>query len=372
LASDNFPRKLSEDLEIYCRSEPRVNLLRGVLGRANWFTVNGLRKLYHAISRGVPKMPGRPFNRRGRPKTVALLGAVLAAALLTGCTGAGGGDAPEFVWGKQGVAPGDFQKPRAIAINDQDELFIVDMTARIQVFDADGKYLRSWRTPVSANGRPTGLSIAKNGRLLVPDTHYYRVLQYEPDGTLLESATIGGEPGNEPGQFGWPTDVAEDSAGNIYVSEYGDHDRIQKFSPAGEYLLQWGGTGEEPGQFRRPQSIAIDADDRLYIADACNHRIQVFDTEGKLIEIWGKEGSAVGELYYPYGLALDGKGHLYVCEYGNERIQKFDLKGKSLGTWGGQGREPGQLRNPWAIAFDSKGRLHVVDSNNHRVQRVVF
>jgi DNA-binding beta-propeller fold protein YncE len=291
---------------------------------------------------------------------------------MAGCVGSPGREEPDLVWGKQGVAPGDFQKPRAIAINDRDELFIVDMTARIQVFDAVGKYLRSWRTPENANGRPTGLTIAKSGRLFVPDTHYYRVLVYEPDGTLVESDTIGGQPGREPGQFGWPTDVAEDSAGDIYVSEYGDFDRIQKFSPQGDFLLQWGGTGEEPGQFRRPQSMAIDDQDRIFVSDACNHRIQVFDTEGKLIGGWGHEGSGPGELYYPYGLALDGKGHLYVCEYGNERIQKFTLEGKSVGTWGGRGREPGQLHNPWAIAFDSKGRLHIVDSNNHRVQRLRF
>jgi sugar lactone lactonase YvrE len=270
------------------------------------------------------------------------------------------------------LADGSFQKPRAIAINDRDELFIVDMTARIQVFDRDGKFLRSWRTPASRNGRPTGLSIAQSGRVLVPDTHYYRVLVYEPDGTPVESATIGGTPGNEPGQFGWPTDVAEDSAGNIYVSEYGDHDRIQKFSPDGQYLLQWGGTGEELGQFRRPQSMAIDGHDRIFVADACNHRIQVFDAEGKLIDHWGQEGSAPGDLYYPYGIALDAKGDVYVCEYGNERIQKFTADGKPLGMWGTHGRAAGQLHNPWAIAFDSRGVLHVLDSNNHRVQRIRF
>lgn len=297
----------------------------------------------------------------------------LLAAACAGCVGSPGGSGqPDLVWGKQGIAPGDFQKPRAIAINSKDELFIVDMTARIQVFDADGKYLRSWRTPVSANGRPTGLSLAKSGRVLVPDTHYYRMLVYEPDGTPVESATIGGTPGHEPGQFGWPTDVAEDSEGNIYISEYGDNDRIQKFSPTGEFLLQWGGTGEELGQFRRPQSIAIDGEDHIFVSDACNHRIQVFDTQGKLIDHWGQEGSGPGDLYYPYGLALGPQGNVYVCEYGNERIQKFTKQGKSLGVWGGRGREPGQLYNPWGIAFDSQGRLHILDSNNHRVQRVNF
>jgi DNA-binding beta-propeller fold protein YncE len=305
-----------------------------------------------------------------RRTNLGLVGLALSA--LAGCIQGGSGGAPELIWGEQGISPGQLEKPRAIAIDSNDEIYLVDMTARIQAFDADGHYLRGWRTPASVNGRPTGLSMAKSGRLLVPDTHYYRVLVYERDGTPVESATLGGVHGSGPGEMGWVTDVAEDSAGNFYVSEYGEHDRIQKFSPDGRFLLQWGGVGEELGQFRRPQSMAVDADDHIWVADSCNHRVQVFDSNGKLITHWGEEGSALGQLYYPYGILLDGKGHVYICEYGNHRVQKFTLDGKSLGTWGKSGRGPGELYNPWAIAMDSRGRLNVLDSNNHRVQRVRF
>lgn len=312
----------------------------------------------------------KPGRRAPGAPTTGLVATALAL-MLTGCIGGAPPGAPELVWGKQGIAPGQLEKPRAMAIDANDQIYLVDMTARIQVYDADGEYLRGWRTPASANGRPTGLSIAKNGRVLVPDTHYYRVLVYEPDGTPVESATLGGVAGMGPGEFGWVTDVVEDSAGNVYVSEYGENDRIQKFSPDGEFLLQWGGPGEELGQFRRPQCMAVDDQDRIWVADACNHRIQVFDTEGKLIKHWGQEGSKPGELYFPYSLALHD-GHVYVCEYGNSRIQKFTPDGVSVALWGDHGRAPGQLHNPWAIAFDSQGRLNILDSNNHRVQRVRF
>jgi DNA-binding beta-propeller fold protein YncE len=259
-----------------------------------------------------------------------------------------------------------------MAVDADDRLYLVDMTARIQVYDADGNYLRGWRTPESVNGRPTGLTMSHDGRLLVADTHYYRVLVYEKDGTPVPEATLGGEHGTGPGQFGWVTDVAEDSRGNWFVSEYGESDRIQKFSPQGEFLLQWGGTGAEPGQFRRPQALAVDSQDRVWVADSCNHRIQVFDDEGKLLFAWGEEGSKPGQLYYPYGLALGPHGEVYVCEYGNHRIQKFTPEGKSLGVWGSTGRRPGELFNPWSLVLDNQGRVHVLDSNNHRVQRVRF
>jgi sugar lactone lactonase YvrE len=276
----------------------------------------------------------------------------------------------EAVWGKQGLGNGQFQKPRAIAIDAKDRLYIVDMTARIQVFDADGRFLRSWRTPLAKNGRPTGLSIDRSGRLAVADTHYYRVLFYTTEGQLLEDATIGGTMGHGEGEFGFLTDVVQDTEGNHYVAEYGQHDRVQKFSPEGEFLLQWGTHGAAPGQFRRPQGLLIDPQERIWVADACNHRIQVFNTDGELLFHWGKQGEALGQLYYPYDLEMDEEGHLLVCEYGNHRIQKFTQDGESLGSWGHSGRAEGELFNPWAMALDSRGRMHVLDSNNHRVQRV--
>lgn len=276
----------------------------------------------------------------------------------------------DLVWGRRGFKEGRFQKPRAITIDDQDQLYIVDMMARIQVFDADGEFIRSWQTPEHDRGRPTGMSIDSKGRLLVADTHYYRVLIYSLQGELLQ--TIGGTRGNGPGEFGFLTDIAEDSQGCLYVSEYGEYDRIQKFTPEGKYLLEWGGHGSEPGQFLRPQSVLVDEQDRVWVADACNHRIQIFDTRGKLLQMWGTPGSAPGELYYPYGMVFDDDGNLYICEYGNHRVQKFNRAGESLGCWGHEGRGEGELYNPWALVRDHRGRIHVLDSNNHRVQRVVM
>lgn len=274
------------------------------------------------------------------------------------------------VWGRRGISAGRLQKPRAMAIDGSDLLYIVDKTARIQVFRTSGKYVRGWQTPVHKNGCPTGISIDTDGNVLVADTHYYRLLVYSATGTLLR--TIGGREGHRPGEFGLVTDAVQDSQHNLYVSEYGDYDRIQKFSPKGDFLLEWGTHGSDPGQFIRPQNMAIDSHDHIWVTDACNHRIQVFDTQGKLLKLWGQQGSAPGQLCYPYDLVLDNDEHVYVCEFGNHRIQKFTLDGKSLGCWGTHGRGPGQMHNPWALVQDTRGKIYVLDTNNHRVQKVAM
>ena len=304
-----------------------------------------------------------------------LIGSCAVATLLVGMMTVAGCDKQtstigtlEKVWGRRGVSDGRFQKPRAIAIDGHDRLYIVDMTARIQVFDPDGNFLRAWQTPAHDNGRPTGMSIDRDGNLAVADTHYNQVLFYSPEGELLRKMGLGHGP--RPGELGLVTDVAEDSAGNYYVSEYGELDRITKFTHDGQFVLQWGEHGEAAGQFSRPQGLEIDDQDRVWVADSANHRIQVFDSQGKLLFLWGEEGLGLGQLEYPYNLVLDGQGNVYVCELGNCRIQKFTLDGHSLGAWGTAGDAQGQLNRPWALARDSKGRIHVLDSENHRVQRV--
>jgi DNA-binding beta-propeller fold protein YncE len=306
----------------------------------------------------------------------ATLGTLLPLLVLAHSSGHLGGSTSghlEIVWGKHGRARGELHKPRAIAIDDQDRLYIVDKTARIQVFDRDGQFLHGWQTPDSVNGKPTGLSFDGQGNLLVADTHYFRILVYRPDGQLLTERTLGGTFGHAPGTFGLVTDAVTDSQGNLYIAEYGEYDRIQKFSPRGEFVFQWGGHGSEPGQFIRPQNLVVDEQDRVWVADACNDRIQVFDATGtsaKLVQIWGERGSELGQLRYPYDLILDQEGHVYVCEFGNHRVQKFTRDGQPLASWGVQGRGPGELSNPWGLVQDRRGRIHVLDTYNHRVQRI--
>ncbi|MBN1911588.1 MAG: hypothetical protein JW818_17740 [Pirellulales bacterium] len=297
---------------------------------------------------------------------VILLGLVFQTA---GCGRPEGGlGTLDKIWGRRGISDGRFNKPRALAIDKNDQIYVVDMTARIQVFDSDGHFLRGWRTPAHETGKPTGISIGHDGNVLVADTHYYRVLVYSPEGKLLKK--IGGTFGPEPGQFGLVTDVVEDSQGNFYVSQYGEFDRIQKYSPDGQFILYWGGHGPEPGHFARPQNMDIDDKDQIWVADAGNHRIQVFDTRGKLVKMWGTEGSEPGQLSYPYDVQILPDSTVCVCEYGNNRIQRFTPDGKSLGCWGKPGRGEGELYNPWAFVRDSQGRIHVLDTNNHRVHRV--
>jgi sugar lactone lactonase YvrE len=259
-----------------------------------------------------------------------------------------------------------------MAIDRQDQIFVVDMTGRIQVFDRQGQYLRGWRTPEIASGRPTGLGIANDGSLMVADTHYFRVLFYTPEGQLQADRTIGGAYGTAPAEFHFVTDVVQAPSGRILAGQYGELDQIQEFTDQGRFVRRWGQQGSQLDCFARPQTLLIDPQGLLWVADACNHRILQFELESaspKLVRHFGSPGDQPGQLRYPYGLAWAKDGTLLVAEFGNHRVQRFSTAGESLEIWGAPGSGPGQFSSPWALAVDSTGAIHVLDTLNHRVQR---
>lgn len=302
-------------------------------------------------------------------KRIAAAAGLLSLTLLTGCGRPPVGDVPGLrqVFGETGMGPGEFSYPRAATLGPDGHLYIVDKAARLQCYTRSGEFLRAWRTPEHTAGKPTGLGAGPDGRIYAADTHYGRVLVFEPDGRLVGSF---GRPGRGPGEFLLPTDVAIAPDGTVYVGEYGGNDRISRFTPTWQYEFSFGGADAGDAALQRPQTLRLDVDGTLWVADACNHRICHFSAAGELLASFGRSGTGPGELRFPYGLDLLADGTLVVCEYGNNRVQRFDRTGRSLGTWGSPGRQPGQLAYPWAVIAGPRDVLFVLDSGNNRVQVV--
>lgn len=95
--------------------------------------------------------------------------------------------------------------------------------------------------------RPIGIAVSPGGHVYVTDA-LRRVVRFSPGGDVL--GQWGGE-GNEPGEFSNAVGVAVGRDGAVYVSDY-DHDRVQKFTVEGEFLLDGRPFGCRPGRIRRP------------------------------------------------------------------------------------------------------------------------
>lgn len=271
--------------------------------------------------------------------------------------------------GTRGTGLGQFTKPRSLALDRDDHLFVVDLTGRVQKFSTSGEVLSSWRMPETDLGKPKGMCRDTNGNIVIVEPHYQRVNHFAPDGTLVEQW---GSHGTNGGQLVLPRSVAVNRHGDIFVSEYTTVDRVQGFSASGRKpILMFGKPGTGDGEFNRAEGLDVDAQDRIYVADSCNHRIQIFSRDGKWLKTYGKAGRGLGELSYPFDVRVDRAGRQYVCEFGNSRIQVFGKNNEPLEVIGGPGSKPGQFNNPWAIALDSHGNLFVADAGNHRVQKLV-
>lgn len=300
-----------------------------------------------------------------------------------------------FVWKITGD-PESFNSPTGLALDSQGNLYVFDVgNARVLMYSSDGKLLTHWGSQGSGDGQfglvlPHSVTIPDlivdgqgnvyvadfgNSREVVnPDNA--RVQKFDAHGKFL---LAWGTAGNDDGKFIRPIGMAIDPQGNIYISDEQNY-RIEKFDSTGKFLTEFGSSGSGDGQFLRPRHIAMDDQDNIYVADFGNDRIQKLDHNGKFLAKWDSCGEY--PLTGPVGLAFDGQGNLYVSLYGafplpanpsiaqlGNRICKLDHAGRFLFEWGGKGAGDGQFNGPGAIVVDNAGNVYVADTGNHRIQK---
>ena len=218
-----------------------------------------------------------------------------------------------------GSGAGTLRRPIAITISQDGRVYVSDIVSdRVFVYNSEGKFM----TAIGHQGefeRPTGLAIdEKRRRLYVSDTKKHNIRAYSLDDESL-LLTIG-ERGSGVGEFNFPTDIAVDSTGNLYVVDTGNF-RVQVFDPDGKYIKSMGRIGDTPGSFARPKGIAIDSEDHIYVVDAAFDNFQIFNKEGNLLLFVGETGVMPGKFSGPRDIFIDDKDRIYVVEQFTRRVQ---------------------------------------------------
>ena len=221
----------------------------------------------------------------------------------------------------QPAPPDTFAQPVGVAHDPTTgRTFVADSVGgTVHAFDAAGKPLV--RTVPGLINRPTGLCFdVERRRLLVVDTAGHCLHVLTPD---LQRLTTVGSRGPAPGQFNYPTSVAVDSAGRIYVCDALNF-RVQQFSPDLSPTGTIGAKGDLPGYLSTPKVVATDTEDHLYVVDANFENVQIFDHQGRLLLDFGQEGHGPGEFWLPGGLFIDADNRIWIADSYNRRIQVFD------------------------------------------------
>ncbi len=188
----------------------------------------------------------------------------------------------------------------------------------------------------------------------------------------------------DPG-FGWPSGIAVDGAGNMYVADRWYY-TVRKITAAGVVTTLAGtagvwGTADGTGaaaQFSCPDSIAVDAAGNVYVGEAVNvfgcgyarwPAVRKITPDGVV--------STIGR-WTTDGLAVDGYGNVFVADASGPGIYKMTPDGVislfagTPGVWGyvdGAGTEA-QFSWPYDVAIDGQGNLYVADTSNRAIRKV--
>lgn len=300
--------------------------------------------------------------KRMRP-TVRLFLFLLAVAIVAGATAMTGEKAPPVEYRlveNWPTLPADIKLGgvSAVATDSKDNVYLLNrIKPYVIVFDASGKYLRSWDGDFKT---PHGLRIDAGDNLWIADMANHLVQKFTPDGKLLLKLGEKDQAGLAEDRFNKPADVAVGPDGELYVADGYGNSRIAKFTKLGKFIKDWGKKGKGESEFNIPHVVMLDGDKRVVVGDRENLRVQLFDQAGKFLEQWKDTGA-------PYGLYIY-KDRVYLADGRKGTIRVLDTKGKLLARW-----EPGAGKGetPHWISVDSKGAVYVGWVSGKKVQKWV-
>ncbi|XP_053676126.1 protein wech [Anopheles nili] len=216
--------------------------------------------------------------------------------------------------------------------------------------------------------RPWGITVDKEGQILVADRRNNRVQIFYPDGTFKLKF---GSKGTANGQFDLPAGICTDGQGRIIVVDKDNH-RVQVFSAGGLFLLKFGSYGKESGQFQYPWDVAVNTKGEILVTDSRNHRIQLFSPDGLFISRYSFDGvnhsRYLKGLTTPRGACFTPQGDIIISDFENHRLLLIDATlSKVLAAKGHEGSAVHEFSRPSGICCDDDGRVIVADSKNQRV-----
>ena len=217
-------------------------------------------------------------------------------------------------FGSHGDRPHEMRYPAGIATDYADNIY-VSSDHKLQKFTSRGELMKCTGEEGKKEGEfddPCGLTLYEN-EVYMCDNNNHRIQIFDLDLNFVRSI---GSRGKGRGEFNQPYDVKFDTAGNMYVAEWGN-ERVQVMDRSGQFIREFGG-----GKLKAPSGLHI-ADKYVYVSVLSGDCIVVYETSGQFVTSFGRPGLNEGEFYWPYSSTSCVDGYIHVCDMFNNRVQIF-------------------------------------------------
>ena len=251
---------------------------------------------------------------------------------------------------------------------------------------------------------PNSVAIDSAGDLFISDTQNHRIREVvKATGDIITVAGNGtaGDSGDGgpaiDAELNNPCGLSLDAEGNLFIADTGSNSVREVveatgdiITVAGDGIAGYGGDGgpAAEAELNDPGSVAVDSAGDLFISDSGNHRIrEVLKTTGDIVTVAGNGiagdtgdgGLAINaELDIPAKVAVDPVGDLFISDVGSNVVREVleatdeivTVAGDDIAGYAGDdGPATGaELDGPGHVAVDPAGDVFISDSYNNRIR----
>ena len=247
---------------------------------------------------------------------------------------------------------------------------------------------------------------AGTGDVLVVDSDNNRIRKIDGTSGIVTTVAGGGTPDpvndGDPAAtaiYSFPTDMAIDSAGNIYIADTNNY-RIRKITASTGIVTTIAGNGQygfsgdngaaTDASFGTVIGIAVDSSGNVYFADGDNNRIRKVNATTGVITTVAGNGTfgATGDtgpataatLGSPQDIAVASNGDIFISDSYNNTIRKVTASDGKINKIAGTGTAnytgdtgaalSATLNFPNGLALDSSGNLYIADTGNSVIRKI--
>jgi RHS repeat-associated protein len=339
----------------------------------------------------------------------------LWAGIIT--TLAGNGDPDSS--GDNGLATSAGLEPLKVAVDAFGNIYFADYSSNtvrkiaassgiITTIAGNGNYGSAGDGDLAINAQlsyPDGIAVDPTGNYIYIADYINARIRMVTVSTGIITTVAGGGTG-EPGdgglainaELGFPTGVALDSSGNIYIADmaYG----IRKVTKTTGIITTVAGGGTSglgdggpatSAEVISPSGVAVDVAGNIYIVDSYYSRIRKVTASTNIINTIAGNGTrgysgdgglatAAGVEVYAYDVAVDAAGNVYIADGGNNRIRVVSASTGIISTLAGNATQGysgddgpaagAELAGPSGIAVDAAGNIYIADFLNSRIRAI--